>query len=177
MGYTVEADERNDLYPCTEEKVKKIQEIVDGKMDIDFDMEMSLPAQVYNMFPDKSYYDKERREVFVKLRDTITCVLEQGGAINEEIGKQFGMIRCLDYQNQTVQGILEKYIFRMGRTLLENGIMKEDGKEIYKLYAKKTDEILIIKKILDYLDSYIGNRNFHLIVSFRKGVPDVLIIV
>lgn len=65
----------------------------------------------------------------------------------------------------------------MGRTLLENGIMNEDGKEIYKLYAKKTDEILIIKKILDYLDSYIGNRNFHLIVSFRKGVPDVLIIV
>ena len=100
MGYTVEADERNDLYPCTEEKVKKIQEIVDGKMDIDFDMEMSLPAQVYNMFPDKSYYDKERREVFVKLWDVIACILEQGGIIDEKTGKQFGIIRCLDSERR-----------------------------------------------------------------------------
>ena len=50
-------------------------------------------------------------------------------------------------------------------------------KERYKLYAKKSDENAIMKKMLDYLDSYIGNNNFHLIVSFKKGVPDIFIIV
>ena len=53
--------------------------------------------------------------------------------------KQLEIIRCLNYQNQTVQGILEKYIFSMGRILLEN------SKERYKLYAKKSDENAIMK--------------------------------
>lgn len=169
--FHLEADERNDIYPCTEEKVKKIQEIVNGKIDIDFDIEMSIPVQVYNMFKGKLYYDKARREIFVKLRSIISSVLKQGGIINGEMVKQLEIIRCLNYQNQTVQGILEKYIFSMGRILLEN------SKERYKLYAKKSDENAIMKKMLDYLDSYIGNNNFHLIVSFKKGVPDIFIIV
>ncbi len=152
-------------------KSKKIQEIVNGKIDIDFDIEMSIPVQVYNMFKGKLYYDKARREIFVKLRSIISSVLKQGGIINEEMVKQLEIIRCLNYQNQTVQGILEKYIFSMERILLEN------SKERYKLYAKKSDENAIMKKMLDYLDSYIGNNNFHLIVSFKKGVPDIFIIV
>ena len=169
--FHLEADKRNDIYPCTEEKVKKIQEIVNGKIDIDFDIEMSVPVQVYNMFKGKLYYDKERREIFIKLRSIIASVLEQEGIINEEMVKQLEIIRRMDYQNQTVQGILEKYIFSMGRILLEN------SKERYKLYAKKSDENAIMKKMLDYLDSYIENNNFHLIVSFKKGVPDIFIIV
>lgn len=175
--FHLEADDRNDIYPCTEEKVKEIQEIVNGKIDIDFDIEMSVPEQVYNMFKERAYYDKERREIFVKLRSIIACILKQGGIINEDMVKQLEIIRCLDFQNQTVQGILEKYIFSMGRILLENGIINENSKERYKLYAKKSDENAIIKKMLDYLDSYIGNNNFHLIVSFKKGVPDIFIIV
>lgn len=169
--FHVEADERNDVYPCTEETVKKIQEIVNGKIDIDFDIEMSIPVQVYDMFKERPYYDKERREIFVKLRNIIACILEQGCIIDEEMVKQLEIIKYLGYQNQTVQGILEKYIFSMVRILIEN------RKENYKLYAKESDKNTIIKKLLDYLDGYIGNSNFHLLVSLKKGVPDIIIIV
>lgn len=175
--FHVEADERNDVYPCTEEKVRKIKEIVDGKIDIDFDIEMSFPVQVYNMFKERPYYDKERREIFVKLRNIIACILEQGGMIDEEMVKQLEIIRYLNYQNQTVQGILEKHIFSIIRILLENSIINGKNKENYKLYAKKADKNTITKKMLDYLDGYIGNNNFHLLVSLKKGVPDIFIIV
>lgn len=88
-------------------KSKKIQEIVNGKIDIDFDIEMSVPVQVYNMFKGKLYYDKERREIFIKLRSIIASVLEQEGIINEEMVKQLEIIRRMDYQNST------RHLFQM----------------------------------------------------------------
>lgn len=90
--FHVETDERKDIYPCTEEDVRKIQEIVNGIIDIDLNIEMSIPAQVYNMFEERPYYNKERREIFVQLRNTIACFLKQG-IIDEEMKKQLEIIR------------------------------------------------------------------------------------
>lgn len=170
-------DERNDVYPCTEESAKRIQDIINGNIDFDFDIEMSIPIQVYNMFKERSYYDKKRREIFVELRSAIASFFEQGCLFDNDIRTKLEPVMSLNCQEQTIQGVLEKRIVSLVRILFANNSITEKEKESFKLYAQKSGENLIAERLLNYLDSYIGNNNFHLLVSYKKGVSDFFIIV
>lgn len=41
----------------------------------------------------------------------------------------------------------------------------------------KTAQDTLINKLVEYLDCYIGVRNFNIVVSYRDGAPDMLLLV
>lgn len=46
-----------------------------------------------------------------------------------------------------------------------------------KLYARKEEDLLLLKRLLDYLDSYVGNKNFYLLVFYKNGLPTIQLVV
>ena len=43
-----ESNDIEDVYPCTEEEVKDIQQILHGNLEFDYQIEMAIPLHIYN---------------------------------------------------------------------------------------------------------------------------------
>lgn len=175
--FHIESNDIEDKYPCSKDEVKYIKDILDGKNDFDFTVEMSIPFQVYNMFGNKAYFNIKRREVFVEIRDAILFYVQSGNEINNDIFKHINFLFDSEKQNKTIQDMLEEYIFKQSKALFDISSSKVGRKEEVKLYAQKTNKDFALIKLLDYLDCYIGERNFCVTVSFRKGISEMLLLV
>lgn len=177
--FHIEENDRKDVFPCSEDSVKKVWDILNGKLDFDFDIEMSVPLQVYNMFKEKKYYDTKRREIFVKLRGEIIQYYEQKCKISNDIIMQLKKIIHIDCPSRTFLDILENYIFILLKNLFSDSYVDTCGEKqvSFKLYAQRLNNNLIYERLIGYLDSYIGIRNFHLFISFKNGIPDFFILV
>ncbi|MDO4261396.1 MAG: hypothetical protein Q4C82_04915, partial [Eubacteriales bacterium] len=79
--FHVKESDKEDVFPCSEDDVKKIRDILNGVIEFEFDVELSIPSQVYNMFKGRHYYDEEKRETFAKLRNEMMQCFEQSGKI------------------------------------------------------------------------------------------------
>lgn len=175
--FHLEGNDKDDVYPCSEESIKEIQDIVHGKINFCFDIEMSIPVQVYTMFKDKPYFDKDRRNIFLKIRENVFCCLEQKNML-DDLKKYLEKVEHIEFQTDTIQGLIEKYILQLLKIFVISKSIDTGRKKKFKLFASKLEKgNLIEKRLLDYLDSYVGNRNFHLIISYKNGEPDILMLV
>ncbi|MCX4300091.1 MAG: hypothetical protein OSJ73_24300 [Lachnospiraceae bacterium] len=164
--FHIEANDAMDIYPCSEKKVKKIQDILCGKVDFDFNVEISIPIQVYSMLKEHEYFDKERYNIFFNLRNLI--VQYDKNQIKNDFKVQIERIMHLKCQKGTIYGILENRICQCLKLLF--------GKEkIYKLYVQQSNNDVLFKKLVSYIDSYIGNKTFYLFVTFVNGETDYFI--
>lgn len=176
-SFHLKENDKRDEYPCTEENVKTVQNILHGKIDFDFNIEMSIPIQTYTMFKENSFFDEGRRDVFFEFQGTLARYFEQGCSFGNEIEMHLVRVMHLEHQNETVLGLLEEHIFKCLRVLFKIGSVEIGGQENLKLYAKKTETNIIAKSLLDYLDCYVGNKNFQLLISFKNGVSSILVVV
>lgn len=175
--FHLEENDKDDVYPCSEECIKEIQDIVHGKIDFCFDIEMSIPVQVYTMFKNKPYFDKDRRNIFLKIRENVFGYLEQKNML-DDLKKYLEKVEHMEFQNDTIQGLMEKYILQLLKLFVISKSIDTGRKKNFKLFASKLEKSnLIEKRLLNYLDSYVGNRNFHLIISYKNGDPDILVLV
>lgn len=166
-----------DEHPCTEENVKTIQNILHGEITFDFNIEMSIPVQVYTMFKENQYFNKERRETFLKFQSTFIQYFENGCVFSDEMIMQLDRIMHLEYQNKTVLDLLEEHIFKYLRAFFKISSVEIGVQKNLKLYAQKTESNLIVENLLNYLDCYVGNKNFQLLISFRNGLPSTFVVV
>lgn len=175
--FHLKEDDIRDEYPCTEENVKTVQSILHGKIDFDFNIEMSIPVQTYTMFKKNIYFDEERRDVFLKLRGVLAHYFEQGCIFSDEVEMQLKTVMQLKYQKEIILGLFEDYIFKCIRALFKIDIVEIGTKKNLKLYAKKAESNIIAKSLLNYLDCYIGDRNFQMLISFENGLSSIFIVV
>lgn len=170
-------NDKDDIYPCTEENVKIIQDILHGKRNFDFAVEISIPIQTYSMFKENHYFDEERREIYSKLRDVLVCYFEQKYAISDEMAKQVEAVMCLKHRDEVVLDLLEEYILRFLKVLFKNNFTELGLQKSLKLYAKKSKQNIIADRLISYLDCYIGNRNFQLLITFKDGKSNLVSVV
>ena len=170
-------NDKDDFYPCVEENVKMIHDILHGRRDFDFAVEISIPIQVYSMFKERDYFDKERREIFLKLRNLLVCYFEQDSVFNDETAAQIEEVMSLQQRDKIVLDTLEKYIFRFLKYLFKNCSNELGLKRNLKLYAQKSEQNIIAERLISYLDCYVGKRNFEMFISYTGGKPDFIIVV
>ena len=176
--FHLEENDIEDIYPCSEESVKTIQDIVSGKQNFDFDIQTSLSGNVYDMFRERLYFEQERRNVFLEMREAMAHCFETNGISKDCAILYLEKITCMERQENTIQGLLEQHIFRLLKAIIDNETAETSGKTKFKLFAQKSEQNnLIEERLLKYLDSYIGNKNFHLLVSYKNGEPNILLIV
>lgn len=170
-------NEKDDIYPCAEENIKMIQDILHGRRDFDFSVEMSIPIQVFSMFNERCYFDKERREIFLKLRNMLVCYFDQDHVFSNEMLVQIEEVMCLKHRDKVVLDTLEKYIFSFLRYFFKNCSNELGLKKNLKLYAQKSEHNIIAEKLISYLDCYVGKRNFEMFISYVDGKSNSIIVV
>lgn len=164
--FHIKENDKMDIFPCSEKEVKKILDILCGKINFDFIVQISIPIQVYSMFKDQKYLDKERYYLFFNLRNLI--IQYDKIQIKNDLKIQIKKVMHLKCQKGTLLGILESRICQYLKLLF--------GKEtIYKLYVQKSNNNVLYEKLISYLDCYIGNRTFYLFVTFINGKADYFI--
>ena len=167
--FHLKENDKDDIYPCTEENVKMIQDILHGKKNFDFTVEMSIPI----MFKERDYFDEERRETFSKLRNILKCYFEQGDVFSDEVAVQVEAVMCLKHKNKVVLDLLEEHILRFLKVLFKNSSGELGLQKNLKLYAQKPGQNIIAERLINYLDCYIGNRNFQLLITYTDGESSI----
>ena len=177
--FHVEENDKEDVFPCSEDDVEKVRDILKGTIDFDFDIEMSIPTKLFDMFKEKKCFDMRKREIFKELRSEITKCVKQKGIIRNEIIVELKKTMSTACPIRTIQDFLEKDIIKLLKMVYVDEFAEICDKktEYYKLYAQKSKDNLLLVRLIDYLDSYIGYKNFHLFVSFKKGVHHLFILV
>lgn len=175
--FHLKENDKDDIYPCTEENVKMIQDILHGKKNFDFAVEMSIPIQIYSMFKEEHYFDEERREIFLKLRNMLVCYFEKGDVSGDEIAAQIESVMCLNHQDKVVLDLLEEDVIGFLKVLFQNSSAELGLQKNLKLYAQKPERNIIAERLISYLDCYIGNRNFQLLIAYKDGKSDIFIAV
>ncbi|MCM1058490.1 MAG: hypothetical protein NC517_12940 [Firmicutes bacterium] len=175
--FHLKEDEMNDNYPCTEQDVKMIQDILRGKRNLDFAVEMSVPIQAYSMFKENPYFDEERRKFFSELQDMFMCYFEQGGMLSDEMVLQIRSAMSVKHENKVILSSLEEAIIRFLKFYLESDSAEQGLQKNLKLYAQKSKQDIIAERLMSYLDCYIGKRNFQLLITYEAGKPDIFIAV
>lgn len=178
--FHIESNDLADEYPCTEEEVKEIQSVLYGCKDFCYQMEMGIPACVYDMFPENSNFDVKKRDVFAEIRKEVLAYQEDTAdrSFSEsklfEFIHSFALIKC---EPETVQDMLEKEIWKLCMALFDRDSVKLERKRLTIMFPLEKEGDCGMEKLIEYLDCYLGNRSFNVVVSFVEGEPEVALLV
>lgn len=170
----IDNNDTEDIYPCSEKDVQEIRAVLHGEKAFDFRVEMAVPLQVYNMFSEKSYFNFEKREKIKMIKNDILCNPQHISINSSKLCEYINS--CPPIANDTLLDILEDHIVKLCRNLSNTDICLKEKNNL-KLYPIKTNRNYLLEKLIDYLDCYLGNRNFNILVSYRNGIPDILLLV
>lgn len=175
--FYIESNDMEDRYPCSEEDVKYISSILSGKEEFDFQIEIAIPVQLYNFDVNKAYWNIIKREIFIELRNAITLWNEDKKKGEKKLCEQLKQLYDVPTLNNTIQDILQNNITMICKSIFDIYALGVKQKKYMKLYAKGESQESLVVKLLGYLDCYIGNRNFNVLVSFKAGLPDMFLMV
>ncbi len=174
--FYIKSDDIEDRYPCSEEDVKYISRILHGKEEFDFQIETAIPMQIYNFDIDKEYLNIVKQELFIELRNAITLWNEDEKKGEKKLCEQLKRLWDMPILNNTIQDILQDNIIRICKSIFDIKTSGVKQKKYMKLYAKGESQESLVIKLLEYLDCYIGNRNFNVLVSYKAGLPTLLLV-
>lgn len=173
--FHMEINEIEEQYPCSENDIRSIYDILNGEKDLTFQIEVSIPRQVYIMFGERVYLDISKRKEIAEISEKVSdYIYERKDFCNAY--KQI-ISSCKVKKKETILDMLEDQIFKICMALFE---IKEDQiyrKEELRLYPQKTDRFSMPDKLIDYLDCYLGKRNFNVLVTYSNGMPETLLFV
>lgn len=175
--FYIENNDIEDKYPCSEEEVEYIRKILYGKEEFDFQIETAIPVQIYNFDVNQEYWNITKREIFIELRNAITLWNGDEKKGEKELCEQLKQLCDMPLLNNTIQDILQNNIIRICKSIFDIHTSGVKQKKYMKLYANGISQESLVIKLLEYLDCYIGNRNFNVLVSYKAGLPDLFLLV
>lgn len=170
--FRIKENDQEDKYPCSEEEVINIWDILMGRENYEFNVEIALPPQIYSMFSQSPYMDLERLKRFSDFKNIVEASLERGTGQDVDFDTLIKIYSLISTRKQksTVFDLLEKGIKNNIEVYLCR--MKEMT-EGYQLYTKGISTIELIKRMMRYLECYVGERSFHLFISYNDGKVDI----
>lgn len=170
-------NEIKDEYPCSKEEIEFIRSVLYGQCEFNFQIELSIPIQVYNLYPDLGYFDLKRRSVYVELYNFILENKESNVRNMSRLKRYIDSIKPVDTERKTLQSIMERDIYKICQIILNNNFLEKEWDIEYRLYTRKKSDDYLDDKLMDYLKCYIGEQSFRIIVSYDEGEPDLLMLI
>lgn len=169
-------NEMKDEYPCSKEEMAFIHSVLHGKKEFSFHVEISIPIQVYNMYSDLEYYDIKRRDQYLELYKELIEYKKLNVPDVTSLNKSIDSMKLLNDGRKTIQGIIESDIYKICQIILNNVQPEIELNTEYRLYTNKVRGNELIDKLMDCLKCYLGEKSFHVIVSYDAGSPDILLL-
>lgn len=164
-------DEIRDIFPCTTEEVAMIKDILQGKQDKCFSIDITIPWSINN---DKLGLDRNKLSKYMRLYELVTKYLEEKVLNEEQYGECRNILRTKVDKPGTIQFILDTYIRACFNENIDNREYYSDMNSRMGLYSncKKKEDIIV--KMIKYIECYIGKREFGIDIVFISGYPQVI---
>lgn len=173
--FHIEINEIEEQYPCSEKDIQSIYDILRGKEDFGFQVEVSIPSQIYTMFGENAYLNVNKRKEIVEIREKVLNYIQEGKELFD-LYKQIISQSKIE-KKETIQDMLEEQIFKISMALFEKKENQIYRKKELRLYPQKTDRVCMLEKLIEHFDCYLGKRNFSVLVIYRKGMPEIALFV
>ncbi|MBD5542325.1 MAG: hypothetical protein HDR00_14275 [Lachnospiraceae bacterium] len=173
--FHIEINEIEEQYPCSEDDIKSIYAILNGEKDFAFQVELAIPQQVYTMFGERAYLDISKRKEIAEIREKVSDYLCEENDFCNAYKQIISQLKVK--KKETVLDMLEEQIFKISMALFETKENQIYRKEELRLYPQKTDRVCMLDKLIDYLDCYLGKRNFNVLVTYSNGIREILLFV
>lgn len=173
----VKINDVKDEYPCSKESVKEIQDILHGNQDYDFQVEVAIPFTVYDMFKSE-FFDKNKYNFFLEFRSLIQDNINDESMDKNDKNKlveSLNYLADMEISHGTIHGILEERMIMICKALFEFNAFDVCLKKGFKLYPTKSNSLLV-DKLVNCIDCYVGEKSFNVIVSFRNGLPHLTVL-
>ena len=174
----IEVNEREDRYPCSETEVREIWDVLHGMKEIDFKVEIAVSPLVRERYLKEGEICQERILFFSKIYQKICNCVNNNLQSFEGVGCEI-----VDYLKSnkiepkgTLLECLEERIDKLSKALFNvNDIsVKVTNLALYTGQTKRNFDIL---KLLECIECYIGIRSFNIVISYRNGNPEILLLV
>ena len=76
-----------DEFCCLDEEVRDIQKILNGERNDSYIINMRIPLNIYYMFPENKFLNKEKRAQYVELKNILCKLLENNNLSKSDINK------------------------------------------------------------------------------------------
>lgn len=169
--FHLQENDKDDFHPCTEEKVKLIRDILSGKKNFEFAVVMSIPPQMYSAINEKYPYYKEKQKYLKKLCESTGCDSEKIQMFSDETE----LVMCSKNKNKIIPDLLEEHMLRYIKIFAKRDMNELELHKEMKLYAQKTEKNTFLERFGNYLECYIGNKNFQLYITYENGETDIFI--
>lgn len=169
----LEIDEMNDIYPSTKADIELIQAILTGMEPCYFQIVVSVPELIYKNCENDSL-DIDDYEKFKMLKKELENYIGNTDE-NSRIFECVKEIVKIQNSNETIMDMLQEQIVQFCNSLFDveqKKLMPQLG-----LYPKKTYNNLGLLKLTQYLECFLGERNFVINVSYTKGNSGLSILV
>lgn len=170
--FHVEVDDVRDQYPCSVEELREIQDILCGLKQYDFQVKVAIPEQIYTIAKENPYLIEEKRNVFCNIKDALEEFMQTG--CGDKIYEKIRAFRGMPASNDTLLDMLQNDIVRISSTIFD-----VEHEEIFSqmgLYIQKEEHDSRCEELMKYLEWYVGERSFGVLVSYQNGVPDMRVI-
>lgn len=173
--FHIENNDIKDEFCCLDEEVRDIQKVLNGEENNSYIINMRIPYSIYRMFPENKFLNEGKRSQYVELKNILYKLLENNNLSKSDINKLIKVSKLQIKKVETIQDLLELYINSFFKNNIEfegNDLKMYQRYGIYnkERYSKKD----IIQKLIDYINFYIGDKDFSICVSFINGKPQII---
>lgn len=167
------ANDIADEYPCSEDAVWDINEVLEGKKDRHYTFNIRIAKSIYQ----KDQY-KCRFEKFLKLKEILEC------SDIDEISHS-AMSVLIDYANKDIKEIdslIDLLELNVKNAILENFDF-EDGKFDFRqsvgIYTggSETNKNNFLPDLKKLLNCIMGESYFRIVMVYKKGIANVTLVL
>lgn len=169
----VEINEKNDIYPVSEDKIKSIQSILNGNESFCCQIVVAIPKHIYMNSVD-DFLNDEKREIFDNVRKKITQFINKE-IYEKELCENIKKILYYPCPQKTILDILYKQILNLSMGLFD--FKESQLNPQLRLYAQDRNANFVLLKLRDYLECYIGIKSFIVEISYSDKKVNLSVLV
>lgn len=161
----LQVDEKNDIYPAVKEDIEFIQSVILGRKSYYFQIVVSVPQHIYKNY-ESDFLDIDKYEKFKILKTELKEYIENRDIKNEMLEHMKEIVE-LQNMNETILDLLQEQIVYLFHSLFD--MEQKESMPQLSLYLQKPNNDLGLLKLKEYLECFVGERNFIVNVSYTKG--------
>lgn len=176
--FHIKENEIMDEYPTTLAEIEEVQSILSGKNDFAFQVKVALPDCLYAEFLKRGYVNVIDKKLFLDLYHILTSSDYSMKESNDIIQQILQDILKLECENNTLHRELKEKIIQISEGMLIENFKRKTGVNNLGLYVQKPCKSpSLIAKLLEYLECYLGKRNFYVLISLKSGNAHTAMII
>lgn len=174
----VEANEITDEYPTTLAEIRGIHSVLSGEKDYVFQVKAALPDCLYAKFLKQGDVRDVDWKRFLDLYNMVTKSDFYAKENKTAVQQILQDISKCEYEKHTLHGELKEKIRRISESILIENFKEETMINGLGLYVQKGCELPDLwGNLINYLECYLGKRNFYVSVCYKNGSANTSIIV